>query len=182
MTGGGPDVADWENGRTRLCSQQCRTCIFRSGNQMGLAPGRLRQLVDEARQPGTGYIVCHETLPGIAPAGFRPAICRGFADQYDTWQLRLIRALWGFTEVPPPPENSLRNHSPAKHPSGDIAADKLPIPGMMRVQSYQAGVDAGYLLITMRVMERRKCARPGTDWRPRLEHRYAYSGCCAAGV
>ena len=62
--------------------------------------GRLRQLVDEARSDG-GYIICHETLP-YADSQIAPAICRGFADRYTTWQLQVIGRLWGFVEVPPP--------------------------------------------------------------------------------
>jgi hypothetical protein len=34
--------------KTRLLSRQCTTCIFR-GNPMHLAPGRLRELVAQAR-------------------------------------------------------------------------------------------------------------------------------------
>ena len=76
----GPSVADWEAGKTRLLSEQCQTCIFRAGNPMRLTPGRLKDLLHEARD---GFIVCHSTLPGMAPAGYPgPAVCRGFADRY----------------------------------------------------------------------------------------------------
>lgn len=68
---------------------------------MRLNPGRLRDLVAEAKAAG-GYVVCHQTLPGVAPEGVCPAICRWFADTYDTQALQLMRRLWGFVEVPPP--------------------------------------------------------------------------------
>src|SRR5690606_30817556 len=35
--------------------------------------------------------------------GYRPAVCRGFYDRYDTQALHLARRLWGIAEVPPPP-------------------------------------------------------------------------------
>jgi hypothetical protein len=92
-------VADPVLGKTRLLSRQCDTCIFGPGNPMGLAAGGLRQLVGETRQRG-GFIICHNTLPRYR-AGARPAVCRGFADRYVTWQLRLARLL-GFLEVEPP--------------------------------------------------------------------------------
>lgn len=96
----GLSVADWENRRTRLLSGQCGTCIFRPGNPMHLAPGRLRDLI---RQAGEGFIVCHATLPEMAPAGYPgPAVCRGFADRYRTSALQIAGRLWGFTEVDPP--------------------------------------------------------------------------------
>jgi hypothetical protein len=68
---------------------------------MSLAPGRLRQLVAQARGE-SGYIICHSTLPGYRSKA-RPAICRGFADRYSTWQLQVIARLWGFVDVDPAP-------------------------------------------------------------------------------
>jgi hypothetical protein len=70
------------------------------GNLMHLSPIRLRQLVTDARGDA-GYIICHTTLP-YAGSPIPPAICRGFADRYRTWQLQVIERLWGFVEVPPP--------------------------------------------------------------------------------
>ena len=96
-----PNVGDPVLCKTRLLAEQCATCIFRPGNPMHLGPGRLRELVDETRRRES-YIVCHETLPAVAPVGVEPAICRGFADRYSTNDLRMIERLWGFVEVPPP--------------------------------------------------------------------------------
>jgi hypothetical protein len=87
--------------RTRVLSRQCSDCIFRPGNPMHLAPGRLRDMVEEARSRER-FITCHQTLPGVAPRGFRPAVCRGFFDRYQTAGLTLIGVLFGFTEVDPP--------------------------------------------------------------------------------
>jgi hypothetical protein len=94
-------VGDPALGKTRLLARECPTCIFKPGNLMHLAPGRLRQMVTEACGEA-GYIICHSTLP-YHHDGAQPAICRGFADRYHTWQLQIIQRLWGFVEVQPPP-------------------------------------------------------------------------------
>ena len=87
--------------KTRLLARQCETCIFRSGNPMHLAPGRLKQMVDTAFAAGS-YVICHDTLPYAEHPDTKPAICRGFADRYTTWRLQVIARLFGFVEVPPP--------------------------------------------------------------------------------
>ena len=91
---------DPETMRFRLLAAQCSTCVGRPGNLMRLNPGRLRDLVSEAKA-ADGYIVCHQTLPG-APPGVRPAICRWFYDRYGTAALQIAGRMFGFTEVPPP--------------------------------------------------------------------------------
>jgi len=90
--------------KTRLLSRECRTCIFKPGNLMHLEPGRLREMVDAARGDA-GYIICHQTLP-YADSPIPPAVCRGFADRYRTWQLQVMARLWGFLEVDPPDKTS----------------------------------------------------------------------------
>ncbi|MET8837544.1 hypothetical protein ABZV78_27025 [Micromonospora sp. NPDC004540] len=94
-------VGDPVLGKSRLLSRQCDTCIFNRGNLMHLAPGRLRDLVTEARQRES-FIVCHDTLPQYRHPQAKPAICRGFADRYRTQALQLIERLFGFVEVDPP--------------------------------------------------------------------------------
>jgi len=89
-------------GRTGLPS-----CVVQRspGNLMSLSPGRLHDLVAEARAQAS-YIICHETLPSAGPpASVLPAICRGFRDRYDTTALQIIARLWGFVEVDPPTGN-----------------------------------------------------------------------------
>lgn len=98
-------VGDPVLGKTRLLSRQCDTCILSRGNPMGLVPGRLRDLVDQARA-SAGYIICHETLPEYGAPGTRPSICRGFHDRYDTQALQVIRRLWGFVEIDPPGDDA----------------------------------------------------------------------------
>lgn len=94
-------VGDPDTMRTRLLARKCATCIFRPGNPMHLHPGRLRDLVADA---GDGFIICHSTLPGMAPNGVKPAVCRGFADRYDTQTLQIMGRLFGFDEIEPPTE------------------------------------------------------------------------------
>ncbi|MEV0392142.1 hypothetical protein [Polymorphospora rubra] len=91
--------------KTRLLSRQCDTCIFRPGNLMHLSDGRLRELVSKARDDES-FIICHDTLPYHRHPDVKPAICRGFADQYSTQGLRLLERLFGFVEVAPPPTTS----------------------------------------------------------------------------
>jgi hypothetical protein len=87
--------------KSRRLSAMCATCIFHPGNKMRLREGRLRDLVNQARADES-YIVCHSTLPGMAPDGVQPAICRGFADRYSTQALQVIERIFGFIDVDPP--------------------------------------------------------------------------------
>lgn len=90
-------------GEIRLCARMCDTCIFRPGNLMYLEPGRVTQMVNDARA-AEGHIVCHKTLDTEAPA-----ICRGYADGPDTGRsiaLRLARIIPGWIkEIEPPKED-----------------------------------------------------------------------------
>lgn len=99
--GATPDVTDPQTRRPRLLTAMCGTCVFRPGNLMRLRAGRLADLVRTALARDS-FVVCHSTLPGMAPAGYAPAICRGFADRYSTNPLRIIGRLGGFAEVDPP--------------------------------------------------------------------------------
>lgn len=92
------------DGRPRLLSAQCGTCILRPGNLMRLRPGRLAELMSEALREGCQGMICHDTLPGLAPEGYLPAMCRGFYDAYGTRSnfVRVIGRIGGFTEVGPP--------------------------------------------------------------------------------
>ena len=91
------DVFDRGAGRPRMCREMCDTCILRPGSTVtaSLRPGRLRELINGARADES-YVVCHSTF------GEQPAICRGFADHYDTNSLRIMQRLGGFHEVDAP--------------------------------------------------------------------------------
>lgn len=76
----------FRDGKIHVCKERCATCIFRPGNIMDLAPGRVKQMVDDATKKDTA-IICHSTLEADN------AVCRGFFDQYETMPLRLARAM-----------------------------------------------------------------------------------------
>ena len=97
------------DGRVRVLSEQCATCIFRPGNLMHLRRGRLADIVRQCQTRDTN-VVCHSTLPAIAPDGVKPAFCRGHVERYgDGNFLRVVRRLAALTgraailELPPPP-------------------------------------------------------------------------------
>jgi hypothetical protein len=94
-------VADHQLRKTRVMARKCHTCIFRPSDPMSLGPGRLAELINQARAAGT-YIICHCSLPNGPYPQIPPAICRGFYDRYDTQALQVARRLWGFVEVDPP--------------------------------------------------------------------------------
>jgi hypothetical protein len=97
-----PSVADRRLGRTRILSRPCSTCITAPvGQRIDLDNERVTQFLRDTVAAGT-YVVCHATLPAVAPRGVQPAVCRGFADRFDTQALQIIRRLWGFVEVDPP--------------------------------------------------------------------------------
>lgn len=70
----------FHNGRVHVRAEKCSTCIFRPGNLMKLAPGRVKEMVDGSIADGAG-ITCHKTLPGM-PDEAQQATCRGFYDGY----------------------------------------------------------------------------------------------------
>lgn len=93
------DCGDRELGKTRLLRERCATCILRpAGERLALSNARVAEFIAAARA-AESYVVCHSTLPGMAPEGVRPAVCRGFYDTYSTAALQLIARLWGFVEV-----------------------------------------------------------------------------------
>jgi hypothetical protein len=76
----------YRDGRVHVCREMCSTCIFRPGNLMRLQSGRVREMVDEAREADAA-IICHKTLDGPN------AVCRGFADRWPTLPLKVAAAL-----------------------------------------------------------------------------------------
>ncbi|WP_416875866.1 hypothetical protein [Kitasatospora sp. SC0581] len=102
-----PAVADPATREVRVLARLCDTCIYRPGNLMNLAPGRVRQLAAEALATD-GHIVCHSTLPALAPPGTKGAICRGFANAHGNaiYALRIGAAFGRIVEVPPPAKAS----------------------------------------------------------------------------
>jgi hypothetical protein len=90
--------------RPRLLSEQCATCIYRPGNLMHLAPGRLKEITESNLREGSRGLICHDTLPYGAYPEYGEAMCRGFYDKFGPQSnyVRIIDRLGGFAEVPPP--------------------------------------------------------------------------------
>jgi hypothetical protein len=95
------DITDPATGKSRILSQPCTTCILRPGAPMHLGADRLREFLTQTRHAGT-YVVCHQTLTYGDHPDVGPAICRGFADAYDTPTLRLLRRCDRLIAVDPP--------------------------------------------------------------------------------
>ena len=76
----------YRDGRVHVQADLCSTCVFRPGNLMSLKAGRVRDMVDEARE-GDSAIVCHQTLEGDN------SVCRGFFDRWATPPLQLAERL-----------------------------------------------------------------------------------------
>lgn len=80
-------------GKPVLQAERCATCIFRPGNPMHLAPGRLAEVVEQNRGTGS-LLICHKTTYGQAE---REAICRGYFDAYgkDSTVVQVMERLYG---------------------------------------------------------------------------------------
>lgn len=79
-------VGDFATQKTRILSRPCDTCITRPAGERITVPNRIiTNLIRKAVDQGD-YVVCHATLPYVNPAA-QPAVCRGFADTYDTRSL-----------------------------------------------------------------------------------------------
>lgn len=89
----------FRDGRVHVLSGKCATCIFRPGNLMRLAPGRVKEMVDGCVEGG-GVIPCHSTLGTDSPA-----VCRGFFDGYADRILALrLAGVMEMLEFDPVPE------------------------------------------------------------------------------
>lgn len=85
-------------GKVHVLSEMCSTCIFRPGNKMQLRPGRVAEMVKDARR-NESAITCHSTL---YQEGVDNAVCRGFFDRHKTQPLQVAErlGLLVFDEVP----------------------------------------------------------------------------------
>jgi DNA-binding CsgD family transcriptional regulator len=85
----GPPVAVPHKRTVQTMKEKCNDCIFLPGNQMRLAPGRVKAMLTAALK-AEGHITCHKTLTW--PYG---AICRGYIEADKTnrcFATRMIRA------------------------------------------------------------------------------------------
>jgi hypothetical protein len=86
----------YREARVHVMAERCATCIFRPGNLMELRRGRVRRMVDDAKQRGSA-IACHETILGQRE---QEAVCRGFYELHKTPVLILAEAFGVLDEVP----------------------------------------------------------------------------------
>lgn len=96
------DVSD-PDGRARVLARRCDTCVAYPDDRMHLGENRRAAfLTDTAARDR--FVVCHQSLPALAPDGYAPAICRGFWQQHrhDTMPTRMMLAYGFYVEVDPP--------------------------------------------------------------------------------
>ena len=94
------------DGRPRVLSDQCSTCIGRPGNLMKLNPGRVKQMVEDAVNSGGG-IICHQTLSYGDHPDFGGAMCHWFYASFGHLSngVRIAERLGGFAVVDPPADD-----------------------------------------------------------------------------
>ena len=63
----------WRDGKLWVLTRKCGTCIYRPGNLMKLAPGRVEEMTQTCIRENT-VIPCHSTLDGPR------SVCRGLYD------------------------------------------------------------------------------------------------------
>lgn len=102
-------------GRPQVFTARCHTCVFRPGNRMHLAPGRLKRLIEDHRAEGS-LLICHETLYGQHPE-LGETMCRGFFDAYAATSrvAQLMAFIFGdawYAEVHPPADAPEQRSTP----------------------------------------------------------------------
>lgn len=86
----------YRDGKVHVGARLCDTCVFRTGNLMHPAPGRLAAMVNDAHA-NESAIICHSTL---YREGVDHAVCRGFFDRHRTPPLQVAERL-GLIEFDP---------------------------------------------------------------------------------
>lgn len=80
----------YRDGKVHVKKVMCKTCIFRPGNKMNLAEGRVEDMVESATSEG-GAIICHDTLGTKSHA-----VCRGFFNRHKTPTLQIAERMGGW--------------------------------------------------------------------------------------
>jgi len=78
----------------RIMREMCSTCIFRPGNRMHLAPGRVGSMLASVRATDS-YVPCHKWLG----TGIPGAICRGSDNAHEGQLARMARRMEMLYEV-----------------------------------------------------------------------------------
>lgn len=87
----------YHDGLVHVCRAMCSTCIYRPGNPMNLNEGRRDEVTAAALKQDTA-VVCHATL-----GTEHPAVCKGFAEKYATFPIRLAHAMNKIRLIDAPP-------------------------------------------------------------------------------
>jgi hypothetical protein len=92
------------DGKVRVLSRRCRTCITREGNPFGAE--RSAEVIERNVAVGA-LLTCHSTLPYGEHPDFGPAVCAGFWAQHamQTAAGRIARFMIGVTRINPPGED-----------------------------------------------------------------------------
>ena len=94
----------WREESLHVLADRCRTCVFRPGNLMRLAPGRLASMVAFNRKHDR-WITCHTTL---YRDDVDQAVCRGYFDGFVDESLPLSTAVeLDLVELDPVPEDDV---------------------------------------------------------------------------
>jgi hypothetical protein len=64
------------DGKLHVQAERCSSCIFRPGDLMSLRPGRVRNMVEQARADDSA-VVCHQTLERSIGS-----LCRGSVEAF----------------------------------------------------------------------------------------------------
>jgi hypothetical protein len=108
-----------EDGKVRVLSDRCATCVFRPGARMGLSQDEFDHLISRTLD-AEALLTCHSTFPYTNPEFGRPAACAGFWAQHgaETAAGRTAQDVLGVTRVAPPLvhecEHQASNFTPCK--------------------------------------------------------------------
>lgn len=72
------NVYNEDEHKLHVMSDRCSTCIFRPGNLMMLEPGRVAEMVREAKA-NESVIPCHQTILGQRD---QQAVCNGYFEAH----------------------------------------------------------------------------------------------------
>ena len=91
------------DGKVRILSHRCGSCIFRPGAPMRLSRAHFDEIVRRNVDAGA-LLTCHSTLPYGDRPDFGPAVCAGFWTQHamSTAAGRMARFMLGITRIAPP--------------------------------------------------------------------------------
>ena len=92
-----------DDGRVRVLSSRCPTCIFRPEDRHGIPAARVAEVVEGNLAAGA-LLTCHATLPYGDHPDYGPAVCAGFWARHGMQTIcgRLARYMIGVTRVRPP--------------------------------------------------------------------------------